>query len=125
MNHVATQDLQFPEREIAGLWPHKNFEDMIHTNIQSSAREQDRSHSGHLVIDVRSKEEYDQGHVPGSRHIPLSSIMMHLEELANESQEIILVCASGNRSGMACMMLQREGISCQNGGAWQNMLPAN
>jgi rhodanese-related sulfurtransferase len=43
---------------------------------------------------------------------------MRLEELKALNAPLILCCASGNRSGMATQLLQKEGIECINGGSW-------
>jgi rhodanese-related sulfurtransferase len=56
--------------------------------------------AGAQVIDVRTQVEYEAGHIPGSRHIPLSDVQRESAELDRE-QPVILYCRSGNRSGPA------------------------
>lgn len=70
------------------------------------------------IVDVRSSDEFASGHIRGSINIPLQEVMQHVDELRNMKRSILLVCASGNRSGMAAMMLQREGLDCHNAGGW-------
>ena len=62
-----------------------------------------------LVIDVREPYEYAQGHIQGSKLIPLRNLGARLNELGPKEQEIILVCRSGSRSGMAARQLSASG----------------
>lgn len=70
------------------------------------------------IVDVRSPEEYSQGHVPGSINIPLQQLDRSLAKLEKLPAPIITCCASGNRSGMAVTQLQAYGINAINGGSW-------
>lgn len=72
------------------------------------------------IIDVRTPGEFMGGHVAGSINIPLQEIPDRLDEL-QKMENIILCCASGNRSGQAAMYLQQNGIACQNGGSWMDV----
>lgn len=72
-----------------------------------------------VIIDVRTPEEFMGGHVAGSKNIPLMEIPQRIEELRAMGGEIILCCASGNRSGQATYFLQNEGFTnVHNGGSW-------
>ena len=80
------------------------------------------------IIDVRTIAEFNSGHAPGSINIPLSEIAAKVEEIKNMNQRIILCCASGNRSGQACLMLEPYGfkdvINVAGGMlAWQEQFP--
>ena len=57
---------------------------------------------GAQIVDVRETWEYGAGHVPGSVNIPLDELVGRIAEL---SEPLVLVCASGNRSGMAAQYL--------------------
>jgi len=70
------------------------------------------------VIDVRSPQEYNEGHAKGAINIPLQEIADRVEEIESFSKPLILCCASGNRSGQAVAILKAKGIDCQNGGSW-------
>lgn len=64
-----------------------------------------------LVIDVRSAQEYADGHVPGAVNIPHGSIASHLDALrAVPGRQIVLYCESGRRAGMAAQTLQANGF---------------
>jgi rhodanese-related sulfurtransferase len=73
------------------------------------------------IVDVRSVGEFASGHIQGSLNIPLDQVSERLEEFKALEEPILAVCASGNRSGMAAMMLQREGIECFNAGGWSQL----
>ena len=72
------------------------------------------------IIDVRTPAEFMGGHVAGSINIPLDEIPEKLDEL-KKMENIILCCASGNRSGRANMFLQQNKIDCADGGSWMDV----
>lgn len=76
---------------------------------------------GALLVDVRTPGEYAAGHVRGSRNIPLDSIGRHISELKKAGKPVVLVCASGNRSGRAKAILENAGIEAYNAGSWTNL----
>ena len=61
------------------------------------------------VLDVRNAAEYEQGHVPGSIHIPFAQLRERLDELPRDAP-IATICKAGKRSGLAASILQREGF---------------
>ena len=73
------------------------------------------------VVDVRSHLEFSGGSVAGSLNIPLDQINNKLDELRALEAPLILVCASGNRSGMAENFLRGNGFDCVNGSSWLNV----
>ena len=77
------------------------------------------------MIDVREPAEWASGHVAGVKHIPLGQLAERIGEL-DPSQETIVICRSGNRSGLACELLEEKGFNVVNmvGGlnAWTDKL---
>ncbi|QEC68393.1 rhodanese-like domain-containing protein [Panacibacter ginsenosidivorans] len=73
---------------------------------------------GALLIDVRSREEFNAGHAPKAINIPLQMLVQSTDRL--KGKNVITVCKSGARSAMAVTMLQKEGVKAFNGGAWDN-----
>jgi rhodanese-related sulfurtransferase len=73
------------------------------------------------IIDVRTREEFNEGHVEGSFNIPLHEIPERLEEIRELPAPLLLCCASGNRSGQATAYLKANGIDCSNGGSWLSL----
>jgi phage shock protein E len=76
-----------------------------------------------LLIDVREKGEYDEGHIPGITLIPMGEIPNRLSEIPTD-KEVIVTCRSGNRSGQITDYLRQQGytnIHNMDGGiiAWQ------
>lgn len=74
------------------------------------------------LIDVREVDEVETGKIPGAIHIPLGLLEFRMHEL-DKSQDYIMVCRSGARSGRACQLLESYGFNVTNmtGGmlAWQ------
>lgn len=73
------------------------------------------------VIDVRTPAEFQQGHATGSINIPLSEISDSVLKIRQMSSPIITCCRSGNRSGQATGILNKNNIRTINGGTWQNV----
>ncbi|WP_096156703.1 MULTISPECIES: rhodanese-like domain-containing protein [Bacillus] len=65
------------------------------------------------IIDVREAEEVAQGKIPGAVNIPLSLIEFRTQDI-NKSEEHIIVCRSGARSGQATMFLTSQGFNVTN-----------
>lgn len=64
-----------------------------------------------LVVDVRETAEWSAGHIPNARHIALGQLGKHLSEIEKfKDKPVIVVCASGNRSGAACRTLKKSGF---------------
>lgn len=61
------------------------------------------------ILDVRTKEEYDTGHIIGAICFPNEDIIDEPEELADKSQKILVYCRSGNRSKQAAAKLADMG----------------
>jgi len=76
---------------------------------------------GATVIDVRTPAEFAGGHVAGSINIPLDTVQRELPRFKAIEGPIVLVCASGNRSGQATAWLKSQGLAnVENGGSWMN-----
>ncbi len=78
--------------------------------------------NGAIIIDVRTATEFDGGHIPKSKNIPLDKINIHIERLKAQNIPVICCCASGMRSGMATSSLKRNGIKAYNGGGWSSLI---
>ena len=76
---------------------------------------------GAIVLDVRTKEEFQEGHVKNSKHIVLNEIPSKVKEIKALNKKIIAVCRSGARSGQAASYLKQQGLDIINGGPWQNV----
>jgi len=63
------------------------------------------------IIDVREIKEYQEGHVPGARNLPLATILQHADTLPEE--RIYLICRSGMRSAKAAEALAKHGLTAE------------
>jgi len=72
---------------------------------------------GAIIIDVRSKEEYQAGHLRNSLNIPLNNLSDDYSKLKKE-KAIITCCASGMRSSQAKSILKSKGYEVYNDGNW-------
>lgn len=65
-----------------------------------------------LLLDVRTPEEYAEGHIDGSLLIPVTELESRLDEIAQYTDKSVLVyCRSGNRSVTASNILIENGFS--------------
>ena len=70
------------------------------------------SESGYIIIDARTQEEYDQGHIPGAILIPEYEIADRAEKERPDKDQLILVyCRSGRRSKIAAEELVKLGYT--------------
>ena len=80
---------------------------------------------GAVILDVRTPEEYAEGHIPGAKLIPLSELRLSAERLpGGKSASVLVYCRTGMRSALAASTLQKMGwtdVSSFKGGiiAWQ------
>lgn len=79
---------------------------------------------GALLIDVRTEQEYAEGHLPDAQLIPHTELQHSLGELAShKDKEVILYCRSGVRSNWAASLLRSEGFEkAFNGGKYVELL---
>jgi rhodanese-related sulfurtransferase len=73
---------------------------------------------GAVIVDVRTKDEFQVGHIEGSKNIPLDTVKKELEKIKKLNRPIVTVCRSGNRSAIAKSIFSSAGIQAYNGGAW-------
>jgi len=78
--------------------------------------------NGIVLVDVRDSNEWDAGHIPGAKHVPRGYLESRIEGIAgaDRSQEIVLYCASGQRSALAAHTLKEllgyENVKSMTGG---------
>ncbi len=83
----------------------------MYTDI-SSEDYQEQFQSGekgeYQFIDVRELDEYEEGHIAGTTHIPLSQFQARVGEISEDSP-VVLVCAAGGRSAQAAQFMASLG----------------
>jgi len=76
---------------------------------------------GAQVIDVRTNDEYQRGHIKGSVNIPLHILSNNFSKISKD-KPVITCCASGVRSASAKSILKSHGYTeVYNGGGWLNL----
>lgn len=64
----------------------------------------------HVLIDVRTPEEFKSGHIPGAINIDVGVLQQRLKDIPS-NKAVVVYCRSGNRSASAAGMLQRAGYT--------------
>lgn len=82
---------------------------------------QEYTEKGAIVLDVRTAEEYNDGHIEGSKNIALQVLNGKISEIKKWNKPIIACCRSGVRSAQATSILKENGIDCINGGGWTSL----
>lgn len=92
-----------------------NFGGYIATNLLSGSYKQvhfskmrELVENGEYILDVRERNEYEDGHIHGAINIPLSEIRDRIDEIPRD-KEVFIHCKSGQRSYNACLLLQHLG----------------
>lgn len=89
----------------------ENNREAVFVNITAEEAKQIMdSQEGYIILDVRSQEEFDLGHIPGAILIPDTEINARAEEVLPDKDQLILVyCRSGRRSKLAAADLAELG----------------
>jgi rhodanese-related sulfurtransferase len=65
-----------------------------------------------VIVDVRTRREYDRGHVPGAIHIPFYALITRADDVPGPRDETIVVyCEHGPRAGVAKLALRLAGFT--------------
>lgn len=65
-----------------------------------------------VVLDIRSKKDFDAGHIVGALHMPYEKLATRMVELEKHKEKtIIVVCAMGQTAGAACGQLKKAGYT--------------
>lgn len=72
-----------------------------------------RLDGGALLVDVRRADEYEAGHVPTARLVPLDSVPDRLDAFVSDG-DVLVICRSGARSLTACEFLVEQGVAAVN-----------
>ena len=91
----------------------ENDQGAVYVNITAEEAKQIMdTEEGYIILDVRTQEEYDEGHIPGAILIPNTEIEDRAEEELTDKDQLILVyCRSGRRSKLAAEILVELGYT--------------
>ncbi len=84
---------------------------MLHTPDINAGVKEFRKTEGAVLLDVRTAEEYREGHIEGSINLPLDRIAKIKEIVADRSTPLFVHCYSGSRSGQAVAFLRKIGYN--------------
>ena len=88
-------------------------QEMVYMNITAQqAKEIMDTQEGYIILDTRTQEEYDTGHIPGAMVLPHDEVLKKAETvLPDKSQLILVYCRSGRRSKLAAEDLVKLGYT--------------
>lgn len=66
------------------------------------------------LIDIRETYEYENGHLPTAKNIPMNKILEDTDKFLNKDEEYYIICQSGGRSSKTCSKLKEKGFSIVN-----------
>ena len=91
----------------------ENDQEAVYVNITAEEAKQIMDNEeGYIILDVRTQEEYDQGHIPGAIVISHEEIAEKAKEVLTDKEQLILVyCRSGRRSKIAAEALVELGYT--------------
>src|ERR671915_2142232 len=75
-----------------------------------SSRARELLEDGAAAVDVRERDEWEEGHIPGAVHIPRGSLEGRIENaIRDRSQPVVVYCSGGSRSAFAARTLEELG----------------
>ena len=91
----------------------KESQEAKYMNITAQeAKEIMDTQEGYVILDTRTQEEYDQGHIPGAVLLPYDEVIQKAETILTDKNQLILVyCRSGRRSKLASEDLIKLGYT--------------
>src|SRR5215468_6220083 len=116
----ASREIMRQARRQVPEWTPTQVNDVLAHQHETSPGDQEI-----VVVDVREKHEWNEGHMPGALHVPRGFLELQIEEaVPDKSKTVVLYCAGGVRSLMAGTTLQQMGykgvISMAGGfGQWK------
>ena len=98
---------------LVGCGQTNQTQEAVYMNITAEEAKQIMAREeGYIILDVRTQEEYDEGHIPGAILIPEYEIADRAEkELPDKDQLILVYCRSGRRSKIAAEELVKLGYT--------------
>lgn len=67
--------------------------------------------AGAVIVDVRSREEFEDEHYPDAKNIPVNELASRAAEIGAKDKPVVLYCASGARSAMGARLLKGAGFA--------------
>src|SRR5215467_8490562 len=78
--------------------------------VDTATADELRAQPGHVLLDVREPDEYEQGAIPGAMHIPRGNLESNIEgRVPDHATPLVIYCAGGTRSAFAAKTLTELG----------------
>jgi len=74
-----------------------------------------------VILDVRTRREWNNGHIKNAINIPLDQLKHRHPEVSKLNKPIIVICETGVRSGSATRFLKLKNVKAINGGGWKSL----
>ena len=99
-----------------GLWACAGNKKVEYKNLTSAQFEEFIQNPEVQILDVRTPEEYTEGHIPGSLNINVKdeNFASHIDELLTKDKKVAVYCRSGKRSRAAAEVLVKKGFKVYN-----------
>lgn len=98
---------------MAGFMIENILDDLVDQVTWDEALELVAEDGDAILLDTRTAGERSRGGIEGALHIPVDELREHLQELPRDKR-LLVFCASGLRSYVACRILSQHGFSCAN-----------
>ncbi len=85
------------------------FQSTFHTLRMEDAKIEIEENPQILLVDVRTPEEYQKGHIPGAMNIPVETPQLITEKIPDKNATVFVYCLSGHRSQRACELFADMG----------------
>jgi len=103
----ASREIMRKARQRVPEWNAAQVNEALATKHEAGPDDQD-----FVLVDVREKNEWTEGHIPGAIHVPRGYLELQIEEaVPDKDQKVVLYCAGGVRSLMAGATLQQMGYT--------------
>jgi len=83
---------------------------MLFGNPKASKQAREWVEAGAVLLDVRTPMEFQSGHLPGAKNIPVAELKRRVKEVGRKGTKVVVYCRSGARSGSAAPVLTNAGF---------------
>ncbi len=107
---TRSETVVMKEDSVVSVLDKSDFEELVKNPLIKTANQtvaKSMLETGHVPIDVRYAEEYDEGHMPGAILIPLFELRNRMDEL-DKSKSYVVYCHGGSRSAVATLVLAQN-----------------
>ncbi|MGD2076820.1 MAG: rhodanese-like domain-containing protein, partial [Chloroflexota bacterium] len=92
-------------------WAEAGHELQCYENVPPSRIAEQVRAGQALILDVRNRSEWDEGHIPGAQHLMLGYLAEGSENLSTNGKQLVVQCQTGARSAIGASILQAHGIT--------------